>query len=125
MIRYDEVQDKTYLEGNAKFKDETRNIVANEIIYDAKKDTYATRGRSHISDPPQILDADQVDYREELGLGIAMGNVTWRDTSANLTIVCERAEFNRETGYLKATGNKKPFLRISIPSLLEVELLTK
>jgi lipopolysaccharide export system protein LptA len=106
MIRYDEVQDKTYLQGNARFQDETRDIVASEIIYDAKEDTYATRGRSRISDPPQILDADQVDYREELGLGVALGNVTWRDTSADLTIVCEQAEFNRETGYLKAIGGK-------------------
>lgn len=106
VIRYNEVQDKTYLEGNASFKDAARDIVADEIVYDARKDTYSTRGRSRISDPPQILEADQVDYREELGLGIAVGNVTWRDTSAELTIICEEAEYNRETGYLKASGGK-------------------
>lgn len=106
VIRYEEVQDKTYLQGNARFQDDTRDIVANEIVYDAKEDTYATRGRSRISDPPQILEADQVDYREDLGLGIALGNVTWRDTSANLTIICEEAAYNRQTGYLKATGGR-------------------
>lgn len=106
VIRYDEVNDKTFLIGNARFQDDTRDIVANEIEYDAKADTYATRGRSRISDPPQILEADQVDYREELGLGIAMGNVTWRDTSADLTIICDQADYNRATGYLKAVGGK-------------------
>lgn len=106
VIRYEEVQDKTFLQGNARFKDENRDIVANEIVYDGKADTYATRGRSRISDPPQILEADQVDYREKLGFGVAIGNVTWRDTSAELTIVCEEAEYNRETGYLKAIGGK-------------------
>lgn len=106
LIRYNEVTEKTFLNGNARFRDETRDIVADEIVYDAKADTYSTRGRSRISDPPQILEADQVDYREELGLGIALGNVTWRDTSAQLTIICEKAEYNRQTGYLKAIGGK-------------------
>lgn len=106
LIRYNEVTEKTFLKGNARFQDETRDIVADEIVYDAKADTYSTRGRSRISDPPQILEADQVDYREELGLGIAVGNVTWRDTSAELTIICEEAEYNRQTGYLKASGGK-------------------
>ncbi|PHN02059.1 OstA-like protein [Flavilitoribacter nigricans] len=105
-ILYNEITEKTFLTGSARFKDETRDIVADEIVYDARADTYSTRGRSRISDPPQILEADQVDYREELGLGIAIGNVTWRDTSANLTIVCEEAEYNRATGYLKAIGGK-------------------
>lgn len=105
-IRYNEVTEKTFLKGSARFRDETRDIVADEILYDAKADTYTTRGRSRISDPPQILEADQVDYREELGLGIAIGNVTWRDTSAKLTIICEEAEYNRQTGYLKASGGK-------------------
>lgn len=106
VIRYNEISDKTFLNGNARFRDETRDIVADEIVYDAKADTYSTRGRSRISDPPQILEADQVDYREELGLGVAIGNVTWRDTSAELTIICAEAEYNRQTGYLKAVGGK-------------------
>lgn len=120
-IRYNEVTEKTFLKGSARFQDETRDIVADEIVYDAKADTYATRGRSRISDPPQILEADQVDYREELGLGIATGNVTWRDTSAQLTIICEEAEYNRETGYLKAIGGKMG--RPMLVSLMEGDSL--
>ncbi|MCB0580367.1 MAG: hypothetical protein KDD10_13785, partial [Phaeodactylibacter sp.] len=112
LIRYDEANDRTFLYGNARYQDEKQNIVADEITYDARKETYSTRGRSVISDPPQILTADQVDYSEEKGLGIAMGNVVWRDTSAELTIVCERAEYDRKTDYLKASGgrNNRPLL---------------
>ena len=106
IIRYDEEKDITFLTGQANFRDSTQNIVADEIIYDAKKETYSTRGRSVISDPPQILKADQVDFRESEGLGLALGNVIWQDTSANLTIVCDRADYNQETDYLKASGGR-------------------
>ncbi|MEZ5039145.1 MAG: OstA-like protein [Saprospiraceae bacterium] len=104
VIEYDERNDKSVLIGNAKYKDEKQDIVADQIVYDAKNEVYSTRGRSRVSDPPQILLADQVDFREELGLGIAKGNVIWQDTSSQLTIVCEQADYNRETGYLKASG---------------------
>ncbi|MCB9350572.1 MAG: hypothetical protein H6573_24130 [Lewinellaceae bacterium] len=115
-IRYDEANDKTFLSGNARYQDEKQDIVADEITYDAKEETYSTRGRSVISDPPQILLADQVDYSEEKGLGIAFGNVVWRDTSADLTIVCEHAEYDRKTDYLKASGGRqgRPMLITSI-----------
>ena len=106
-IRYNETEDKTFLSGNARYQDEKQDIVADEITYDAKNETYSTRGRSVISDPPQVLTADQVDYSEEKELGIAQGNVIWRDTSAELTIVCDLAEYDRKTDYLKASGGLK------------------
>ncbi|MCI5082381.1 MAG: hypothetical protein MRY78_11830 [Saprospiraceae bacterium] len=104
VIRYDEENDRTELIGNASYVDETQNIQAEEIIYDAKQEIYSTRGRSRISDPPQILMANQVDYDEEKGLGVAIGDVIWQDTSANLIIKCETADYNRKTNYLKASG---------------------
>ena len=112
IIKYDEANDKTILIGNAKYEDEEQDITANEIIYDSKNERYATRGRSRISDPPQILEADQVDFTEEEGLGLARGNVIWRDTSAELTIVCEQADYDRQSDYLKASGgrNDRPLL---------------
>ena len=105
-IRHDEIADKTYLIGNAKFEDGNQNIDAESIVYDAGTDTYSTRGRSLISDPPQILEADQVDYSEESGLGIAIGNVIWQDTSAKITILCQKADYNQATNYLKASGGR-------------------
>lgn len=103
-IRYEERSDETFLVGDAHYEDDEQEIDAPQIIYNAEKEVYSTRGRAYISDPPQILEADTVDYSEELGLGIATGDVIWRDTSANLTIRSERAEYNRQTDYLKATG---------------------
>lgn len=111
-IVYQEKVDKTILSGNAIYQDATQNIASDKIVYDAKNEVYSTRGRSIISDPPQLLEADQVDYSQEDGLGIAMGNVIWQDTSTNLTIQCAKADYNRETDYLKASGgeNGRPLL---------------
>lgn len=111
-IRYDELNDKTFLTGSAHYADKEQEIDAPQIIYDARNEVYSTRGRSRISDPPQLLEADTVDYSEERGIGVALGNVVWQDTSANLTIRCSQADYDRTTDYLKAMGgpNGRPFL---------------
>lgn len=106
-IRYEKLKDKYYLTGDASYRDSTRNIVAEEIIYDRKNELYSTKGRSRVVDPPQILEADQIAYTEGNGIGVALGNIIWQDTSANLTILCERADYNRNTNYLKAVGGEK------------------
>lgn len=106
-IRYEELKDKYFLTGNASYRDSTRNIVGEEIMYDRKNELYATKGRSRVIDPPQILEADEIIYTEGNGTGVASGNIIWQDTSANLTILSERAEYNRNTNYLKATGGQQ------------------
>lgn len=105
-IVYNEETDVTFLSGNADFRDSTQHIVADEIIYDGKNETYSTKGRSVISDPPQILEADAVDFEEETGQGVAKGNVVWQDTSAQITIVCEVANYSDKSKYLKASGGR-------------------
>ena len=111
-IRYDEVNDVFYLEGEAHYEGEGRNIHADRIVYDRKHEIYSTEGRSIISEPPTILEAGHTRYAEEGGLAIADEGVVWRDTSAGLTIECERAEYLREEDYLLATGgeNGRPLL---------------
>jgi len=106
VIRYEQTKNKYYLTGNASYRDSTRNIVSDEIIYDRKNQLYSTKGRSRIAEPPQILEADAVAYAQGRGTGVATGNVVWQDTSAKLTVLAERADYNRETNYLKATGGK-------------------
>lgn len=111
-IKYQEPTDKLSLLGNAEFRDSTRHITANSIFYDGKNETYSTRGRSIIVDEGRILEASQVDYEQETGMGIATGEVIWRDTAEQLTIVCDTAAYKKESGYLRATGGKlgRPYL---------------
>lgn len=111
-IKYEEPVDKLSLLGDAEFRDSTRNITAHSIFYDGKNETYSTRGRSVIVDEGRILEALQVDYDEESGLGIATGEVVWRDTVEQLTIVCDTAAYKKESSFLRAVGGKqgRPYL---------------
>ncbi len=106
-IRYDEVNDVFYLEGQALYEGEGRNIRAERIVYDRRHESYSTEGRSLISEPPTLLEAGRTRYVEESGLAIADRGVVWRDTSAGLTIECERAEYLKEQDQLLATGGER------------------
>lgn len=121
ILRYDEVRDISYLLGNAYYQSEKQTIRSDTITYDQKKEAYATRGRSFVSDPPQLIEADRLDYDKEFGLGVAIGRVVWRDTSSNLTILCEQADYDEETDYLKAYGGRSD--RALMISLLEEDSL--
>lgn len=105
-ILYDETQQITTLQGNAHFIDADQDIVANVIKYNSKTEAFVTSGRSRISDPPQILEADQVDFDNVREMGFATGNVIWQDTVENITIYCERADYDKKRDYLMATGGR-------------------
>ncbi len=103
-ITYSELNETFVLRGKARFEGDGRLVQGQVINYDARNKTYSTAGRSYISEPPQILEANKVDFVEKTGLGIAIGNVIWRDTSSNLTIFCDTANYNRADDFLEATG---------------------
>ena len=107
VLRYDEVNDISYLEGNAVYIEENQEIRSDTLTYDQRNEVYKTRGRSFVSDPPQLIEADQLDYDQSRGLGIALGNVVWQDTSADLSILCAQADYDEDTDYLKAFGGRK------------------
>ncbi len=105
-IRYNERTEVTVLEGNAFIQDKERTITGDTVTYDGRNETYSTRGRSHIVDGTQVLEADLVDYDKEKELGTAIGNVIWRDTVEQMTVICEYAEHSKRKNYLKASGGR-------------------
>ena len=106
ILTYLEDTEEILLIGHARYESKDQVIIADTITYDQKKEVYTTRGRSIISDPPQLIEADQIDFEKEEGLGIAQGNVIWQDTSAGISIFCERARYKEEGSYLLATGGR-------------------
>lgn len=106
-IRHNDRTGITMLEGNAFIRDDQRIVTGEKVTYDSRNETYSTRGRSHIVDGDQVLDANEVDYDKERELGIARGNVLWRDTSENLTVVAEFAEHSKKKNFLKASGGRQ------------------
>jgi lipopolysaccharide export system protein LptA len=106
VLEYEEATEIIRLSGNARYREDRRLITGDTIVYDQKQELYFTRGRSLVSDPPQLIEADQLDFDQEVGLGIAVGNVIWRDTSSDLTILCGQANYREEDDYIKAFGGR-------------------
>lgn len=107
VIRYYEEDEITILEGRANYVQGEKAIQSDTIVYNQKSNSYATRGRSVVSDPPQLMEANWIDYDRESGVGLALGEVIWRDTSDNLTIFCARADYDEATDYLRAAGGRQ------------------
>ncbi|MEM6394930.1 MAG: OstA-like protein [Bacteroidota bacterium] len=116
ILRYFSARDEYELQGNARVVDGERDVRGDTIIYNAESGGYnVAGGRPIITDGPTILQADEVNFDETLGVGIADGLVVWQDTSADMTIESARLEYEDETGYLRAIGghpgrNNRPVL---------------
>lgn len=105
-IRYSESKDETQLLGNAFYKDEKQEIKGKTIVYNNKTESFATEGRAVIGDNKNVLEADKVDYDKTKGLGLASGNVIWRDTVQNLTIKCDAMDYDKARNYVKTKGKR-------------------
>ena len=122
-IRYDERSNETFLLGRAKYKDVDQEVNADQIVYNAGSESYQTQGRSIINNPPHILEADAIDYNEVLQVGIAIGNVIWRDTSSETTIFCDKANYDQADDYLKAFGGIADYGRPYMTSIIDADTL--
>ncbi len=105
-IRYNTQTEATQLEGKAFYKDTSKTVDADTIRYDTKSGNYVTRGRTQIENNKQFIEADAIDYDKKDSIGIATGNVVWRDTANKTTLTCQRMEYAQERDYVKASGNR-------------------
>jgi lipopolysaccharide export system protein LptA len=104
VIRYNSDTKQTFLKGDADFRDSTRHITGMEIHYNDDNKTYQILGRGRVSDPPNVIEADSLDFNQQLGNGLALGNVSWQDTSSNVTILAYRMDYNKKSSFLNAFG---------------------
>ena len=105
VIRYNTDTEKTMLRGNAHFKDSTRDIRGEEIHVDGRNKAYQIMGRGRVVDPPNIIEADSLDFNDVLGAGLALGGVVWIDTASDFTILAHRMDYNKRTEFLNAFGS--------------------
>jgi len=104
VIRYNTLTEQTVLRGNAHFQDSTRDIRGAEIRYDSRNKDYQIIGRGRVNDPPNIIEADSLNFNDQLGAGLALGNVIWQDTASKFTILAFRMDYNQQSQYLNAFG---------------------
>lgn len=104
VIRYNSETEIATLIGNAFYRDSVQEITGEKVRYDSRNKLYQLLGRGRVSDPPNIIEADSLDFNDVLGNGLAQGNVIWRDTSSNMTVLAHRLDYNKTTEYLHAHG---------------------
>jgi lipopolysaccharide export system protein LptA len=104
IIRYNIDEETAVLTGNAYYKDSTQEASGEKIRYESRTKRFQLLGRGRVSDPPNIIEADSIDFNDELGNGLALGNVILRDTSANFSIHTWRLDYNKQNSFLNAFG---------------------
>lgn len=104
VIRYNTETEKAILVGNAHYRDSSQDITGAQIRYDSREKHYQLVGRGRVSDPPNIIEADSLDFNDQLGAGLAEGSVIWQDTASDFTILAWRMDYNKKTEYLNAFG---------------------
>ena len=103
-ILYNTETEKAVFTGNVDYRDSAQVITGHEVRYDSKEKRYQLTGRGRVVDPPNIIEADSIDFNNELGNGLALGNVIWMDTASDYTLLAYRMDYNKETEYLNAYG---------------------
>ena len=104
LIVYDTARKQFSTDGITTIKDEGRVIVSEKSFYDDSTNVAVFVGNVCISDSNQIICADSIRYNEADKIGKAFGNVVSRDTVENITVECERMDYNDSTSYVIATG---------------------
>lgn len=105
-ILYSDNDQVTILRGHSFYRDSSQTIEADNIRHNGLLKTYNISGRTRVSNPPNIITGDVLNFNEELGGGNAEGNVIWQDTAAKLAIRCRRMDYNKQNDYLLAVGGE-------------------
>ena len=120
-IAFDEANGLTTLDGNPDYRDDQQHIKSKErIIYNNEKKTFSTEGRTEVSDGARLLEADNI--RNGDSISVASGNIIFRDTAQNTTILCEHLVLQAGSDSFKAFSQspdstatrKRPMLKAVI-----------
>ena len=106
IIFYDQKNEIFRLQTNAWYKGDKNEVKGEKVYYDKKTEKFSVSGRSVVSDPPTIIEADSLDYNKSIQYGKADGHVIWRDTAARTSIMADHVLYKGEQSFMKATNDK-------------------
>lgn len=104
-------QKKEYFEidggkGFAFLQDSAQMLKGKVIKYDKKNDILKTTGRSRIEDKSFIIESDNNDFNNQVGMGSSSGNVILYDKENQTAIHAEEAVMDRKNDFIKAFGKR-------------------
>ncbi len=106
IIFYDKKNETFRLTKDAWYIGENNEVKGEVVYYDKKTEKFNVKGRSFVSDPPTIIEADTLDYNKAIKFGKADGNVIWRDTAAKTAIIADHVLYKGEENYMIASNDK-------------------
>jgi lipopolysaccharide export system protein LptA len=105
-IFYDRKTEEFRLSGDSYYKNDKNEVRGEMVNFSKSTESFRVSGRSYISDPPIIIEADDIFYDKISKTGIADCNVVWKDTTAKTTIYADHVEYRGEDKYMKATNDE-------------------
>lgn len=105
VIFYDQKNERFRLNVNGWYRGQGNEVKGDEVFYDKITQKFNVVGRSMVSDPPNIIEADTLDYNKAIKFGKADGHVIWRDTAAKTAIIADHVLYRGEENFLRATND--------------------
>ena len=100
-----ELAGRFILTGNVAFVDTAKSLYGDKITYfDATRMSYL-EGHTRLADSSKTLTSDRLRYSEQEESASADGRVHLADNKENIRLRGEHADYKRETGYAKMTGD--------------------
>jgi len=106
IIYYDKKNETFILTENGHYKSTTNEVKGEKIYYNKISEKFKVTGRSVVSDPPMLIEADTLDYDKAIKFGKADGHVIWQDTSAKTAIHADHVVYEGNVNKLLATNDK-------------------
>lgn len=101
-IFFDRKKEEYILEGTASYVAPENEVRGEKVSYIKKTGEMHVSGRSMVSDPPFLIEADTLDYNKTSQYGKADGKVIWRDTAARSAIIADHVLYKGDTKDMKA-----------------------
>lgn len=98
----------SYFLGPTNIVSDSTHIYCEGGYYNTEKNTARFITNARMNHPQQLLAADSIYYEKESGLGIANGNVFWKDSTENISITGNYVRYNEKEESVLAT--QKPML---------------
>ncbi len=96
--------DHTILTGHVQIFDEAKQLFSDKIDYFEKTRLAVAEGNVSLIDSSKTIKSDYLKYFEKQEKAVADSNVTILENNEQITLVGKHAEYLREEGYAKVTG---------------------
>jgi len=98
---------ETQLLGNAQFTDGDKITRGKKILYNEITEAVTLDGKATYTEGSTALDADRLVFDDITGQGLGSGNVIWKDTSSNITMIADQLRMNKNDESLFSYGEKR------------------